>query len=100
MKSAPFWRSSSFSAREAGAPRSLRALRCLLVLTLPALALPSLLQGATPRLLNARQAEVRALAGTRPPGAAAASLRVQLEWDEGSEELQLQPNPSLGVLAE
>ncbi|HXR52769.1 MAG TPA: M12 family metallo-peptidase [Steroidobacteraceae bacterium] len=40
------------------------------------------------------------MGGPRAAGGTGASLRLQLQWDEGREELLLLPNPSLGVLAE
>jgi hypothetical protein len=91
----------SFLAREAGAMHSRSLLPCTLLLGLFAAAAPALLPAATPRLLDAREVEVRSVVATQAAnGATRGSLRLQLQWDQGREELQLQQNQSLGVLAE
>lgn len=97
----------SFAARNAGAPRRTSALLCTLALAAVVLAMPTRLGAATPRLLQVHPAEV--LGTTRAQGASggestqasggAGALRLRLQWDGGREDLQLEPNSALGVLA-
>lgn len=97
----------TFAARNAGAPNRHSALLCTLALTAAALALPTRLAAATPRLLQVHGAEILGTTTAQAassgesslPAAAGTSLRLQLTWNGGREVLQLEPNPALGVLA-
>ena len=103
LPSAPFWRSVSFAARNAGAPRRNCALLCTLALGAAGAASPLLLQAATPQLLQVRPAELRGTVSAQsvtPATRGAPTLRLQVQWEGGREDLQLEPNSALGVLAD